>query len=235
MIKNLRKGDEQMSILSLQNISYGYIDGNNKRMILNNLSYDFQRGNFYTILGPSGSGKTTLLAIAGGLEKTQEGKVMYENKNISDIGLGKYRRNDLAFVFQQFNLVPYLTAVENVVNVMEITDNQVPKPYYKTALNLLNQFGIVKTKAERSIYKLSGGEQQRVAIARGLATNVDLIMADEPTGNLDTATEREIIKIFRLLAKEYNKCVIVVTHSDSIANFSDIQLNLEDGRLIERG
>ncbi|GKX29519.1 ABC transporter ATP-binding protein [Vallitalea longa] len=223
-----------MSLLKLENISYGYIDGNNKRMILKNLNYTFERGRFYSILGPSGSGKTTLLAIAGGLEKCQEGKVFFEEKNVNDIGLGKYRRDYLSFVFQQFNLIPYLSAVENVVNVMEITDNQVPKPYYKTALNLLNQFGIVKTKAERSIYKLSGGEQQRVAIARGLATNVDLIMADEPTGNLDTATEKEIIKIFRLLAEEYDKCVIVVTHSDSIADFSDIQLKLNEGKLTER-
>ncbi len=223
-----------MSILSLDNISYGYIDGNSKRTILDGLSYTFEKGKFYTILGPSGSGKTTLLAIAGGLEKTQQGKVFYENKDINEIGLGKYRRNYLSFVFQQFNLIPYLTAVENVVNVMEITDNDVPKPYYKTALNLLNQFGIVQTKAERSIFKLSGGEQQRVAIARGLATNVDVILADEPTGNLDTGTEKEIIKIFRLLATQYNKCVIVVTHSDDIASLSDIQLKLEGGRLIER-
>ncbi|QUI23566.1 ABC transporter ATP-binding protein [Vallitalea pronyensis] len=223
-----------MSILSLENITYGYIDGNSKRTILNELSYTFEKGKFYTILGPSGSGKTTLLAIAGGLEKTQQGKVCYENKDINEIGLGKYRRNYLSFVFQQFNLIPYLTAVENVVNVMEITDNDVPKPYYKTALNLLHQFGIVQTKAERSIFKLSGGEQQRVAIARGLATNVAVILADEPTGNLDTGTEREIIKIFRLLATQYNKCVIVVTHSDDIASLSDVQLKLEGGRLVER-
>lgn len=224
-----------MSILSLEHISYGYIDGNKKRMILNDLSYNFERGKLYTILGPSGSGKTTLLAMAGGLEKTQFGNVIFEGKNISDIGLGKYRKNYLSLVFQQFNLIPYLTAVENVVNVMEITDNKVPKPYYVTALNLLNKFGIVKSKAERSVLKLSGGEQQRVAIARGLATNVDLIMADEPSGNLDTATEKEIIKIFRSLAKDYNKCVIIVTHSEGVSSLSDIQLELKDGKLSERG
>lgn len=224
-----------MSILKLENISYGYIDGNKKRMILNDLSYEFKRGNFYTILGPSGSGKTTLLAIAGGLEKAQEGKVLFEGKNIIDIGLSKHRRNNLSLVFQQFNLIPYLTAAENVINVMETTNNEVPKPYKETALNLLNQFGIVKSKAERSIYKLSGGEQQRVAIARGLATNVDLILADEPTGNLDTETEKEIITILRTLAKEYNKCVIVVSHSHAVSKLSDIQLQLKDGKLVERG
>lgn len=222
-----------MSILNLKDISYGYIDGSNKRMILKNLSYTFERGNFYTIFGPSGSGKTTLFAIAGGLEKCQEGTVLYDDKNINDIGLCKYRRNYLSFVFQQFNLITYLTALENIENVMEITENDVPKPYKKTALNLLEQFGIVKTKAERSVLKLSGGEQQRVAIARGLATNVDLILADEPSGNLDTATEKEIIKIFHSLAKDYNKCVIVVTHSEAISKFSDKRLELVDGKLIE--
>jgi putative ABC transport system ATP-binding protein len=223
-----------MSILKLEDVSYGYIDGSNKRMILKDLSYTFERGKFYTIFGPSGSGKTTLLAVAGGLEKCQDGTVKFDGKNINEIGLSRYRRNYLSFVFQQFNLITYLTALENVENVMEITDNDIPKPYKKTALNLLEQFGIVKSKAERSVLKLSGGEQQRVAIARGLATNVDLILADEPSGNLDTATEKEIIKIFHSLAKEYNKCVIVVTHSESISSCSDHRLELVDGRLVER-
>ena len=223
-----------MAILNLKNISYRYKDGNKKRMILQDLSYEFKKGVFYSILGPSGSGKTTLLAVAGGLEKSQDGEVFFEDKNINDIGLGNYRKNHLSFVFQQFNLINYLTAVENVINVMEITDNKVPKPYHETALNLLNQFGIVKTKAERNVLQLSGGEQQRVAIARGLATNVDLILADEPTGNIDTATEKEIIKIFKRLAVEYDKCVIVVTHSDVISDLSDVQLQLKDGKLVER-
>ncbi len=223
-----------MSILTLNNINYGYTDGNKKRIILKNLNYTFERGKFYAIFGPSGSGKTTLLAIAGGLEKSQDGMVFYDETDINKIGLAKYRRNYLSFVFQQFNLIPYMTALENVINVMHITNNNIPKPYKQTALNLLNQFGIVKSKAERNVLKLSGGEQQRVAIARGLATNVDLILADEPTGNLDTATEKEIIRIFASLAKDFNKCVIVVTHSIGLLDYSDIQLELKDGRLYER-
>ncbi len=223
-----------MNVLTLDKISYGYIDGNKKRMILNELSYTFEKGKFYTIFGPSGSGKTTLLSIAGGLEKTQSGKVLFDSKDIINIGLSKYRRNNLAFVFQQFNLIPYLSAVDNIVNVMNITDNDIPKPYKKTAYNLLNEFGIVETKANRSVLTLSGGEQQRVAIARGLATNVDLILADEPTGNLDSHTEKEIIKILSSLAKDFDKCVIVVTHSLGIAEMCDIQLDLKDGKLIER-
>ncbi len=222
-----------MSVLELNNISYGYIDGSQKRMILNNLSYTFEKGKFYSIFGPSGSGKTTLLSVAGGLEKSQEGEVKYEGTNISDLGLSKYRRNHISFVFQQFNLIPYLTALENVVNIMNITDNKLPKPYETTAINLLEKFGIVESKAKRSIHQLSGGEQQRVAIARGLATNVDLILTDEPTGNLDISTEKEIIKILKSLAEDFGKCVIAVSHSLAISESSDIHLELLDGKLYE--
>lgn len=221
-------------LLELKNINYGYTDGNKKRMIIKDLNYTFEEGKLYTIFGPSGSGKTTLLSIAGGLDKTQEGQVLFEGRDILKMGLSKYRRNHLAFVFQQFNLIPYMSALSNIINVMHITDNDIPKPYKQTALNLLNELGIVETKAERNVLKLSGGEQQRVAIARGLATNVDLIFADEPTGNLDTETEDEIIKILYSLAKEFNKCVIIVTHSEKIARHSDVNLALVDGKLMER-
>jgi putative ABC transport system ATP-binding protein len=222
-----------MSLLELKNISYGYIDGNKKRTILNELSYSFEKGKFYTILGPSGSGKTTLLSLMGALEKTQAGSIEFEGKSLEKIGYTKYRRNHQAIVFQQFNLIPYMSALQNVLNVMHITDNELPKDKEKTALNLLNTFGIVESKAKRSISQLSGGEQQRVAISRALATNVNLILADEPTGNLDTATQKEIVSIFRKLATDYEACVIVVTHSDEVARTSDIQLKLVDGKLVD--
>jgi len=218
-------------MLELNKISYGYIDGNKKRMILDDLSYTFEKGKFYAILGPSGSGKTTLLSLMAALEKVQSGVIKFEDQSLEEIGYVNYRRNKQAIVFQQFNLIPYLTGLENVLNVMYITDNELPKDKQKTALNLLNQFGIVETKARRGISTLSGGEQQRVAIARALATNVKMILADEPTGNLDTATQKEIVEIFRKLATDYNCCVIVVTHSDEVAQLSDIQLRLKDGKL----
>lgn len=223
-----------MSLLTLENISYGYIDGSQKRVILNELSYTFEKGKFYTILGPSGSGKTTLLSLIGALEKTQSGSIRYEGKRIEDIGFTQYRRNHQAIVFQQFNLIPYMNPLENLLNVMNITSNELPKDKEKTALALLNRLGIVETKARRNVMTLSGGEQQRVAIARALSTNVSLILADEPTGNLDTATQREIVSILRSLATDYDTCVIVVTHSDEVANNSDIQLLLRDGKLIPR-
>jgi len=201
---------------------------------LKDLSYTFELGKLYTIFGPSGTGKTTLLSLAGGLDKTQGGQILFNDKDILKIGLSKYRRNHLAFVFQQFNLIPYMSALDNIINVMHITENEIPKPYKQTALNLLNEFGIVETKAQRSVLRLSGGEQQRVAIARGLATNVDLILADEPTGNLDVETENEIVNILASLAHEFNKCVIIVTHSNIISDQSDVQLDLIDGKLVKR-
>ncbi|MBR2595408.1 MAG: ABC transporter ATP-binding protein, partial [Solobacterium sp.] len=190
-------------MLKLENICYGYEDGGYRREILKNLSYEFEAGTFYTILGPSGSGKTTLLSIMAGLDKQESGKVYYEDEDIDTMGLYKYRRNKIGVVFQSYNLVNYLTGVENILLAMTETDNQLPPNHRELAYALLNMVGIANSKADRMISKLSGGEQQRVAIARAIAGNVDLIFADEPTGNLDTETEQEIIKLFQMLADEY--------------------------------
>ena len=218
-------------ILKLENICYSYIDGGYERQILKNLSYTFESGQFYTILGPSGSGKTTLLSIVAGLDNPKSGEIYFEGRSIKEMGLGKYRRNAISIVFQQYNLISYLTAHENVLLAMTETDNPVPKDQTNVAYNLLERFGIVKTKADRRVNQLSGGEQQRVAIARALASNVNLIFADEPTGNLDTATEKEIIEIFKELAHEYGKTIIVVTHSDAVSEMSDKRILLKNGVL----
>ena len=218
-------------ILKLENINYSYIDGGYERVILNDLSYSFEAGKFYTILGPSGSGKTTLLSIIAGLDNQKSGKIYFEGKDIDEIGLHKYRRNSISIVFQQYNLISYLTGLENVMLAMSETDNDLPKDKKEVAYNLLERFGIVRTKADRLINQLSGGEQQRVAIARSLASNVNLIFADEPTGNLDTATEKEIISIFKELAHDFNKTVVVVTHSDLVSQMSDERMLLSEGKL----
>ena len=218
-------------ILRLENINYSYIDGGFERQILKDLSYTFEDHRFYTILGPSGSGKTTLLSIIAGLDSPKSGKIYYANEDIEKMGLGKYRRNKISIVFQQYNLINYLTGLENVLVAMSETDNELPKDHKQVAYALLEKFGIVKTKADRMVSQLSGGEQQRVAIARSLASNVDLIFADEPTGNLDTATEKEIVGVFKELAHEYGKTVIVVTHSDSVSALSDQRLLLSEGKL----
>ena len=209
------------TILKLENLNYGYEDGGFRRQILKDLSYEFEQGQFYTILGPSGSGKTTLLSIIAGLDKQESGKIYYEGDDLDKIGI----------VFQQYNLISYLTGLENIELAMTETDNAIPKNQKEVAYALLEKFGIVKSKADRLVTKLSGGEQQRVAIARAIASNVDLIFADEPTGNLDTATEQEIIKIFRMLTEEFGKTVIVVTHSNVVSQLSDHRVVLNEGQL----
>ncbi len=219
------------TILKLENLCYGYVDGGYKRQILENLSYEFEEGRFYTILGPSGSGKTTLLSIISGLDKADSGTIYYRDEDINKMGLGQYRRNKIGIVFQQYNLISYLTALENVEMAMTETENNIPKNQKEVAYALLEKFGIVKSKADRLVSKLSGGEQQRVAIARAIASNVDLIFADEPTGNLDTATEQEIIKVFKNLTEEFGKTVIVVTHSNEVSKLSDSRVLLSEGVL----
>ncbi len=218
-------------ILKLENINYSYVDGGMKRTILKDCSYEFEAGKFYTILGPSGSGKTTLLSIIAGLDNPESGTFYYDGEDVKKIGLAKYRRNKMAIVFQQYNLINYLTGIENVELAMTETDNPIPKNRKEVGYALLEKFGIVKSKADRLVTKLSGGEQQRVAIARAIASNVDLIFADEPTGNLDTATEQEIIRIFRMLTEEFGKTVIVVTHSNAVSELSDLRVRLQEGNL----
>ena len=219
------------TILKLEDLCYSYIDGGYERQILKNLSFEFEEKKFYTILGPSGSGKTTLLSIIAGLDFAKSGHVYFRDKEITKSNVGKYRRNDISIVFQQYNLISYLTAVENVMLAMSETDNELPKDKKNVAYNLLERFGIVRSKADRMVGQLSGGEQQRVSIARSLASNVDLIFADEPTGNLDTATEVEIINVFKQLAEDYVKTIIVVTHSNQVAEMSDQRVLLKDGIL----
>lgn len=219
------------AIFELENLSYGYIDGGKKRMILNDLSFQFEKGKFYTILGPSGSGKTTLLAIASALDVPEKGRVLYQGKDVKSIGYTKFRRNHMAMIFQKYNLTDYLTGVENVESNMMIVDRKKGAERKKIAYKILASMGIVQSKAERLVTKLSGGEQQRVAIARALAKDVDLILGDEPTGALDTATAKEIIALFKQLAHDYEKTIILVTHSDDVAGSSDITLRLKDGKL----
>ena len=219
------------NFFELQNIEYGYLDGGMKRTILDGLSYSFDKGKFYTILGPSGSGKSTLLAIAAALDQPEKGMVKFQGKDIKAMGYTLFRRNNIAIIFQKYNLMNYLTAVENVEADMMIIDHKVQGNKKDLAYKILDTVGIVKTKADRIVTTLSGGEQQRVAISRALAKDVDLILGDEPTGALDTATQKEIIKLFQTLAHEYQKTIIIVTHSDEVASQSDIILHLRDGKL----
>ena len=220
-----------MNFLNIQNLSYFFQDGDTQRYILDDISATFEKGTFYTILGESGSGKTTLLSLLAALDKPQNGEILIEDKDISSIGFEAFRRNNVGIIFQSYNLIRYMTAVENVLVAMSITQNELPPNHKEVAYNLLDYIGISKEKADRTENKLSGGEQQRVAIARALATNVDLILADEPTGNLNEEMEAEIVEIFKKLAHQHNKCVIVVTHSVAIAAQSDVCFRLNKGKI----
>ena len=219
------------SIIAVNQISYFYQDGEQRRFILKDVSCSFRKGVFYTILGASGSGKTTLLSLLSALDKPSSGQIFYNNRSLESIGFESYRRNKIGIVFQSYNLIPFMTAVENIQVAMSITENKLPRDERNVAYNLLNYIGINKEKANRTINKLSGGEQQRVAIARALATNVDLILADEPTGNVNEEMAEEIVEVFKKLAHDHNKCVIVVTHSTQIAAESDVIFRLSKGVL----
>lgn len=218
-----------MSILEIKDLQYFYQDGDARRYILKNLDATFERGKLYVIVGRSGSGKTTLLSILSGMDKQTAGKTYFNGSDLDSLDLNAFRRNNIGMVFQSYNLIPYMTAHENLLSAMSITDNDIPGSESEIAYNLLDYFGITKTKADRLVIKLSGGEQQRVAITRALATNVDLILADEPTGNLDVETEMEIIEILKNLAHKHNKCIIVVTHSQELASHADETLFLDKG------
>ena len=220
-----------MSLLETKHVDYYYQDGDQRRYILKDASVAFEKGKLYSILGQSGSGKTTFLSLISALDAPKEGTVLLEDKDIKEIGYDYFRRNKISIIFQNYNLVPYLTAAENVLVPMSITDNELPANHQEVAYNLLDYIGITKDKANRLVNQLSGGEQQRVAIARALATNVDIILADEPTGNLDEEMEQEIVDIFKELAHTHNKCVIMVTHSNEIAQQADERLYLRKGVL----
>ena len=219
------------AILECKKVSYHYQDASKKIPVLNKIDFSFEKGKFYTMLGASGSGKTTLLALASGLDIPRSGDILYEGKNIRDIGLTNYRNKNIGIIFQSYNLIPYMSSVQNVLTAMEITKNKIENKKQK-AYELLEKIGLTKEVTNRNVLKISGGQQQRVAIARAIATEGDLILADEPTGNLDPDTAMEIIDIFRTLAHESNKCVIVVTHSSEVAAQSDVILNLKAGKLV---
>lgn len=216
-----------MSKIKVMNLSHTYQDGIKRKKVLNNISCKFETGKFYAILGESGSGKTTFLSLISGLDTLEEGNIFYNEESIKKIGYSKYRLNNVNIIFQSYNLIPYMTALENVIVPMDIMHLKI-KDKKKEALKLLNMLGIDNNTADRTVLKLSGGEQQRVAIARSLVGDIEFLMADEPTGNLDEETEERIIKIFKDLVDK-GKCVIVVTHSKKVAQNADVIYRIKGG------
>ena len=213
-------------ILSIKNASYQYSDAEEGEYALRNVSYDFERGKVYAIRGRSGTGKTTLLSLISGLERCTEGEIIFDGKNLKDINLDFYRSHDIGIVFQSYNLLPFMTASENIILSMDASGVKVDDKK-KKAVELMRSVGLKESYANRKVLRLSGGEQQRVAIARSLSYNPKLIVADEPTGNLDKQTEEEILEIFKKLAHEDGKCVIIVTHSANVCEQVDVVYDLK--------
>lgn len=218
-------------ILAFQNIQYWYQNPESK--ILNDISQTFETGKFYTIVGRSGSGKTTFLSLAGGLDSPNQGDIYYKDQNIRKMGLQKYRNKGVSIIFQSYNLLTYMTALQNVLTAMEITKVR-KRNKKKVALEMLAKVGITEAMAKQKVLTLSGGQQQRVAIARALCCETELIVADEPTGNLDDKSSKEVITIFQNLAHDVGKCVIMVTHDLEIAKVSDVTLTLKAGKFLEK-
>ena len=213
-------GVRTMSILLLQNICFSY----GRTPVLKDISYEFEKGKIYCIVGRSGAGKTTLLSLLSGLANPDSGDILYNGKSISMIDRYVFRSKYIGVVFQSFNLLTKYTALENVVLSMDVAGYKT-KNKTQQGLDLLDSVGLDEVEAKRRVLKLSGGQQQRVAIARALSYDPDIILADEPTGNLDRDTQNEIMEIFRDLANQ-GKCVILVSHSPEVAAMCDERYEL---------
>ena len=209
-----------MPTLELKHVFYAYEKG---RAVLQNVSGSLETGKMYAILGPSGSGKTTLLSLLGGLDVPTQGGVLFDGEDIAAKGLEYHRRNHISLIFQSYNLIDYMTPVENVRLTAKLD-----------AAPILERLGLTKDETQRNVLKLSGGQQQRVAIARALASDAPVILADEPTGNLDADTAEEITAILKESAHAFGKCVVVVTHSGEVAKQADVVLEIKRGHLKER-
>ncbi|MDR1563811.1 MAG: ABC transporter ATP-binding protein [Oscillospiraceae bacterium] len=219
-----------MGVLTLNNVTYKY-EGTDK-IVLKGVSANFEAGKVYTIIGRSGSGKSTLLSLIAGLDTCEGGAILHGEVDLKKLDRDVYRAKGIGVIFQSYNLITNATAIENIVLSMNISGSEVPdKKAY--ALKLLERVGIDAETANRRILRLSGGEQQRVGIARALAHNPNIIIADEPTGNLDSATEADILNIFTSLAHEDGKCVIIVTHSKKVTSIADVIYLIKDGQMAE--
>ena len=224
--KNKKSGEV---ILTCEDVSYRYADAAKDEYVFKYLNYSFEAGKTYAIKGKSGSGKTTLLSLISGLETKYEGNIYFEDTSLRKMNLDTYRNSSIGIVFQSYNLLVHLNALENIILSMDINHMKGINKKEK-AIELIKSVGLDENQAKRRVLKLSGGEQQRVAIARSLSYNPKMIIADEPTGNLDKETEDEIMNIFKDLAHKQGKCVIIVTHSKNVADNCDVVYELKSNK-----
>ncbi|MBP3554496.1 MAG: ABC transporter ATP-binding protein [Clostridia bacterium] len=219
-----------MAILELKHLSYDYITKAGKVHALKNATASFETGKVYAIVGRSGSGKSTLMSLMAGLDVPKDGDILYHGENLRDIDRDKFRREHIGMIFQSYYLLPQLTAVENVELSLELAKYKGDKR--KRAEEMLTLVGIKKEQFKKRSTQFSGGEQQRIAVARAIATDPEIILADEPTGNLDNENSMNVVSILVDLAHKYNKCVIVITHASEVAEKADVVFKMDDGILI---
>lgn len=221
-----------MSILVAEHLKKYYGDGETLVKALDDVSIEVERGEFVSIIGTSGSGKSTLLHMLGGLDNPTEGKVIIDDKDISGLKgdeLCIFRRRKIGFIFQSFNLVPSISVYDNIILPLQLDGKKVDKEYIE---NVIETLGIEK-KLNVLPSKLSGGQQQRVAIARALASKPAIILADEPTGNLDTKTSQDVLGLLKTTGNKFNQTIVMITHNDEIAQLADRTIRIEDGHIIK--
>lgn len=219
-----------MSILETINLSKTYGSKESKVNALDNININIEKGEFVAIIGPSGSGKSTLLHLLGGLERLSGGSIKVNEKDISklkDKELAEYRRKEVGFVFQQYNLIPVLNVEENIELPLMLGNDDIDEIYISELVDILG----LKERKKHLPSQLSGGQQQRVAIGRALSTKPSIILADEPTGNLDSKTTEEVMELLKKSIKKYNQTLIVITHDQNIAKKADRIINIVDGHI----
>ena len=224
-------GEIRMSILVAEHLKKYYGEGETLVKALDDVSIEVERGEFMSIIGTSGSGKSTLLHMLGGLDNPTEGRIVIDDKDISELkgdALCIFRRRKIGFIFQSFNLVPSISVYENITLPLRLDGKTVDKEYID---NVIETLGIDK-KLKVLPSKLSGGQQQRVAIARALASKPAIILADEPTGNLDTATSQDVLGLLKTSGKKFNQTIVMITHNDEIAQMADRTIRIEDGHIV---
>ena len=220
-----------MEILKVENLNKTYGSNENKVEALKNINLSVYKGEFAAIVGASGSGKSTLLHLLGGLDRPTEGRVIIDGESIYDYkeeNLAIFRRRKIGFVFQFFNLIPVLDVEENIALPALLDNDKVDKNYLEDIIGILG----LKDRKNHLPSELSGGQQQRVSIGRALLNKPSIILADEPTGNLDSKNSREVIELLKLTAKKYNQTLILITHDINIASMADRIINIEDGQIV---
>lgn len=223
-----------MAVLKTINLKKYYGTGENQVKALDDINLEIERGEFVAIVGSPGSGKSTLLHMLGGLDYPTEGKVLVDNKDIfrlKEDELCIFRRRKIGFVFQSYNLVPVLNVYENIVLPVELDGNKVDKEYTKEVIHILG----LDAKLEHLPSQLSGGQQQRVAIARALITKPSILLADEPTGNLDSRTSQDVLGLLKVTSEQFGQTMVMITHNEEIAQMADRIVRIENGKLAEDG